>query len=1110
MQSHISFSTITRMLAGIVVTIVFLASAAPGYAAAPSVTPAAGSVIEAPDYSSENWADRWDYSNAEDLSVTPRVQSYNLNNLSMSGGSLSFDTMPQGFIEPIWASWVFSHGRDAGIHPADAGRYTHLSFRMWSSANDNSGQIWWGVCSGNLQDCRGAMPLTVKAGWNTYDLVMAPGYPSSWPLPWAGQVKDLRIIPSSFSSVHIEIDWMRLYQPGSSVNLSVQSGGGQSEVWWVDANDSANATPPAGETKTSGRLGYLSNGGNITFPASAFPPGTYRFFTKQAGQVSAYSSPVVVNPQPEPVVLDPNIAGGDDFATVVRGDPWDFSQSTDAWKTSNFLPGWGGWYLQGSYAGPSPNDPQVTLPLAGPIDASVYHRMTFRIGYDGPFGLEGTPGGGMVSRFLWAIDQGPGVFPWHDSQDIVVFPGWQTISIDLNTNPLSLAEDESSTNPIGWGGPASKWISELRFRPHEDPGGRTWYLDDIRLARNDRGKPNFDIKFQDNAWQAGTIAEIWADNDASGYNGTQIASGINVAQGVNTYTWNGAGVSAGTWWIYVVMRHADGAVEKAYSTGPVDMSPPPDITPPAVVYTGPSGPVAVGNPTISATFSDQAPSSGINAGSAKVVLNGSMENPCSVSGAAISCLTSGLDNGHYDAVVSIADAAGNTGSITGSFDVSGQSYITYDSYFTWYDNVGAANWVLMANPVSSLNDVTFNLAIGQDTKAISPATGYAPGQASPGRTVSAIYPGTRGGPVHVGYKAAGGSTDKALVSQRILWNGNSLEEVLGTGTSHLSNHFYWTWYDQQSAGYTNWVLVSNPGSASVYYEVTIAGADPGAGSNGTVAPGQNVNLTFPGKMGGAVEVQAWTDATKTQMAQVMASQRVLSNGGAAFNEVPGIPATELSDHYYWTWYDQKSAGASDWVLIVNPSASSSIYYEITMPGVDPATTPGASGVIAAGQNVTPTFPGKMGGPVEVRTWTDAGKAIPAKSICTQRSIFGPSFEEVPGWADATPGTGFYGSLAREYNWTWYDQAEGPGVSNWVLIANPSTSATANVTVSFTDKNTGTPRGDSYILAPGQQVTPTYAGAMGGPVKVSSDIPVISSQRVLWNGYFNEVLGTVLN
>lgn len=44
-----------------------------------------------------------------------------------------------------------------------------------------------------------------------------------------------------------------------------------------------------------------------------------------------------------------------------------------------------------------------------------------------------------------------------------------------------------------------------------------------------------------------------------------------------------------------------------------------------------------------------------------------------------------------------------------------------------------------------------------------------------------------------------------------------------------------------------------------------------------------------------------------------------------------------------------------------------------------------------------------------------------------------------------------------------------------------------------------------------KVTPTFPGTMGGPAEVTSTGgTVITSQRVLWNGYFNEVQGTVLN
>ncbi len=68
---------------------------------------------------------------------------------------------------------------------------------------------------------------------------------------------------------------------------------------------------------------------------------------------------------------------------------------------------------------------------------------------------------------------------------------------------------------------------------------------------------------------------------------------------------------------------------------------------------------------------------------------------------------------------------------------------------------------------------------------------------------------------------------------------------------------------------------SQPGA--VYYQVTIAGQNPGPGSTGQVASGQNVTPTFPGKMGGPVAVSA--------TGNVIASQRVLYNG--YFNEVLG-------------------------------------------------------------------------------------------------------------------------------------------------------------------------------------------------------------------------------
>jgi hypothetical protein len=246
-------------------------------------------------------------------------------------------------------------------------------------------------------------------------------------------------------------------------------------------------------------------------------------------------------------------------------------------------------------------------------------------------------------------------------------------------------------------------------------------------------------------------------------------------------------------------------------------------------------------------------------------------------------------------------------------------------------------------------------------------------------------------------------------------------------------------------------------------------------------------------MGGPVEVQAWTDSGRGTPSDVLASQRVLSDGGSAFNEVPGTPSGELSSHYYWPWYDQNSAGAVNWVLVANPGVAQ-VYYEVRVAG-----SLRDNGTIEAGQKVTPTFDGVRGGPVEVQAWTDSGKSTGAEVIASQRVIWGPSFEEVPGIPVE--------QVSSAYHWTWYDQ-QTAGATNWVLAANPNA-----IQIYYEINIAGTVMG-SGTLGAGEHVTPTFPGTMNGPVKVSAwtdsgkatPAAVIASQRVVWSGYFNEVLG----
>ncbi len=281
------------------------------------------------------------------------------------------------------------------------------------------------------------------------------------------------------------------------------------------------------------------------------------------GASSAPPSPVV----PLPVVDSPSKAGGYDYAGLIRGDAWDMSQPSDITTPANMSYGFNGTLLNGINAGPHLDDAHFYLPLAGAIDGNRFHRLTFNVFYEGPFGLGFAPGGGMVARLIWQTAGAPGV--WQDSEDIIVYPGWNDITVDLSTNPAWAITDPDKPNRIGWAG---QQITAVRFDPHEDSGARRFLVDNIKIAEDSTGySGTFPIRFHDNAWRAGTTADIFYSTAHGGFGGTRIASGLPVNQGINTFNWSPDAIPSGDVWVYVVL-HRGTYLARAYASGPLRMT----------------------------------------------------------------------------------------------------------------------------------------------------------------------------------------------------------------------------------------------------------------------------------------------------------------------------------------------------------------------------------------------------------------------------------------------------------------------------------------------------------------------------------------------------------
>jgi cysteine-rich secretory family protein len=200
-----------------------------------------------------------------------------------------------------------------------------------------------------------------------------------------------------------------------------------------------------------------------------------------------------------------------------------------------------------------------------------------------------------------------------------------------------------------------------------------------------------------------------------------------------------------------------------------------------------------------------------------------------------------------------------------------------------------------------------------------------------------------------------------------------------------------------------------------------------------------------------------------------------------FLAASGLAPTALSGPtYYFPWYDLATAGfQSDYFAVGNPGPNWANVL-IQLPGATPLSVG-----VPHGAAKYLSFPrGTIGGPVTVST---DGEPV----VVSQRMVYDQSFSEQA----AVPATG----LATSWSFPWYDWATAGFASDYLYVANPG-ATTANVTISLAGAaslHLGVPAGAArYASFP--------RGTIGGPVTLSSDQPVLATQRVLYGNSFSEI------
>jgi len=327
-----------------------------------------------------------------------------------------------------------------------------------------------------------------------------------------------------------------------------------------------------------------------------------------------------------------------------------------------------------------------------------------------------------------------------------------------------------------------------------------------------------------------------------------------------------------------------------------------------------------------------------------------------------------------------------------------------------------------------------------------------------GRSTYRTYPGSAGGPVHI-------VSDQLIwATQRILgWT--AMQEIYGMPDDAGSIDVVFTWYDLVGAT-TDDIYVINPSkSETASVGLFVAGVPRG---QLTIGPGQSGVTNFPGVIGGPLRIRSTIP--------VLASQRVI--GFDDFAEIIGLPSSYTFTETWFNWYDMQGA-SWDAIHMLNPSTSTA-NVDVYVGG-----TLRASLSLGPGAADYRTFPGLVGGPVRI---------VSTQPIwVTQRIVGWGGWKEVFGVPTVLATTNWY--------FTWYDM-QG---AQWDAIhfINPG-SSDAQVQVYVGGQLRGT-----VTVHAGEAVHVTYPGLMAGPVQIVSNVPIMSSQRILGWQSFEETIGASL-
>ncbi len=571
------------------------------------------SFLDGDEYFTDVMNDAIDFDKRRDIMWEENFYESTIN---VSNNTWSGNYAPGGYIMPLFQGMdgAIQIGKIGNNFPLDSSKYTQVSILGNVVQRYNPDLTSWYTLFWTHDSSYHNASWNSMAGIDGYQLratgevLMHPDneYVYYWHdmssiAEWASSaIKGIKLSSSNQVAPSVGYRSIRIFDPNTSPQLNI--------VW--SATDLPQGVPTQPQVEIyidSDNSGYDGNllfrydsgsdffrdraiGLNsVTIPTAALAPGEYYIYLKLYSDydtdnsntdtllaTSNYSAKITINAKSHIEFINPSMTSGKDYATAVLNDPWDMNQSSDIAQMYNVG---GSQFTNGFFVATNGNsDPYIYLNVntSTPVETQKYKYVTFTMRVDDtsvqdqPFGgnIKEKVATGWMSRFFWGST---GIDPKSTSNDIVLYEGIQSYSIDLTGALTPNVSDDTIVDPTLWQTYATNGY--FRFDPLEMPVPTQFFLYDMKLTGNpvpdSEGLFNMEFELSDAENESVTVA-FYRDNDKAGYNGTLIGN-KSYLPGVHSYEFNTCGLDVGEYYIYAVMTDSAGNVSRHYAEVPINI-----------------------------------------------------------------------------------------------------------------------------------------------------------------------------------------------------------------------------------------------------------------------------------------------------------------------------------------------------------------------------------------------------------------------------------------------------------------------------------------------------------------------------------------------------------